>query len=167
MHTLGPSDGSLTVQTGKAGAASMAGHDLVIEVTSWEATIDATSMALTADSRSLRVLEGTGGVTSLGDDEKASIRQSIDEDVLKGGTIAFRSTSVHRDGGALRVEGELDLLGERRPLAFGLVLGDGRLTGGVALKQTDWGMKPFSTLFGTLKVADEVRVAIDVQLQSL
>jgi YceI-like domain len=164
MPTLGPGDGSLTVRTGKAGAAARAGHDLLIEVTSWEATIDATALELTADSRSLRVLEGTGGLQALGDDDKDGIRQSIDEEVLRGGTIAYRSTSVARDGDALHVEGELDLLGERRPLALDLVHAGGRLTGGVAFRQSGWGMKPFSTLFGTLKVADEVRVAIDVQL---
>jgi polyisoprenoid-binding protein YceI len=165
MQTLGPGNGTLTVRTGRAGAVARVGHDLVLEVGSWEATFDETSIALTADSRSLRVVEASGGMTSLGDDEKASIGQSIDEDVLKSGTIAFRSTSVTREDGDLRVEGELDLLGERRPLAFTLKLGDdGHLTGSVAVKQTDWGMKPFSTLFGTLKVADEVQVSIDAHL---
>jgi hypothetical protein len=167
MPTLGPGDGSLTVRTGKAGAAARAGHDLLIEVTSWEATLDATALELTADSRSLRVLEGTGGLQALGDDDKDGIRRSIDEEVLKGGAVAYRSTSVARDGDVLHVEGELDLLGERRPLAFDLVHAAGRLTGEVAFRQSDWGIKPYSTLFGTLKVADEVHVAIDVRLQSL
>ena len=30
-----------------------------------------------------------------------------------------------------------------------------------AVKQTDWRIKPYSALFGTLKVADVVEVAID------
>ena len=38
------------------------------------------------------------------------------------------------------------------------------LTGTATLKQTDWGCKPYSALFGTLKVADEVRVEIDGRL---
>jgi hypothetical protein len=29
----------------------------------------------------------------------------------------------------------------------------------VVLTQTDWGLKPYSALFGTLKVVDEVEVA--------
>ena len=65
-HTLGPDDGRLTVRTGKGGAAAKAGHDLLIEVTRWEATVDADAapaIALTADSRSLRVLEGSGGIS--------------------------------------------------------------------------------------------------------
>jgi polyisoprenoid-binding protein YceI len=171
-HTLGPADGMLTVRTGRTGPAAKAGHDLLIEVTSWEATIDAgadpagISMSLTADSRSLHVVDGTGGIHALGDEDKASIRQSIDDDVLKGGTIAFHSTSVTpKGGGQLRVEGELDLLGRIRPVTFVLTLGDdGRLTGGTTLKHSDWEMKPYSILFGTMKVADEVQVEIDARM---
>ena len=61
------------------------------------------------------------------------------------------------------MQGELELIGVRtQPVAFDAQLhGDGRLTGSAAVKQTDWGIKPYSALFGTLKVADEVEVAID------
>jgi polyisoprenoid-binding protein YceI len=172
-YTLGPADGTLTVHTGKAGAAAKAGHDLVIEVTSWRATLDvadsaeASAVELTADARSLRVRSGSGGIGPLGDEERASIEQSIDDDVLKGGAIAFRSRSVEvaPGGDALRVEGDLDLLGTTAPIAFELAAGDdGRLTGITRFKQTGWGIKPFSALFGTLKVADEVEVGIDARL---
>jgi hypothetical protein len=46
------------------------------------------------------------------------------------------------------------------------VAGDGSLTGTAVVKQSDWGMKPYSTLFGTLKVVDEVEVAIEALLGS-
>jgi polyisoprenoid-binding protein YceI len=168
-HTLGPRDAALTVRTGRTGAASKAGHDLVIEVTSWNATLDvdgaAPAVALTADARSLKVREGSGGMTALDDDDRANIEQTIDDEVLQGGTIEFRSTRVEPSADGLRVEGDLDLLGARRPVAFHLVAGgDGRLAGSARLRQTDWGMKPYSALFGTLKVADEVEVAIDGRL---
>ena len=38
-----------------------------------------------------------------------------------------------------------------------------RLTGTAVVTQSDWGMKPYSALFGTLKVADEVEVAVDTR----
>jgi hypothetical protein len=34
------------------------------------------------------------------------------------------------------------------------------------VKQTAFGMKPYSALFGALKVADEVTIAIDAKLDS-
>jgi hypothetical protein len=35
--------------------------------------------------------------------------------------------------------------------------------GRAVVKQSDWGMKQYSILFGALKVADEVEVAIDAR----
>lgn len=167
-YRLGPGDGTLSVRTGRTGAAAKAGHDLLIEVRAWEATLvvgQESSLALTADATSLHVREGSGGMQSLGDDDKADIRTTIDDDVLKGQPIAFRSTAVSGGEGRLAVEGELTLAGTTRPLAFDLDAGDdGRLRGAAVVKQTDWGMKPYSALFGALKVADEVRVEVDAAL---
>jgi polyisoprenoid-binding protein YceI len=167
-YRLGPDHGTLSIRTGRTGAAAKAGHDLVIEVTAWEGTLRVgdspadTSVELEADATSLHVREGTGGMQSLGDDDKANIRTTIHDDVLKGHAIAFRSTAVTAADGRLNVQGELTLVGTTRPLAFDLAVGDdGRLSGAAVVKQTDWGMKPYSALFGALKVADEVRVEID------
>jgi polyisoprenoid-binding protein YceI len=169
-HTLGPDTGTLLVRTGRKGAAARAGHDLSIEVATWSATIEAgadpaqTQIELTAEAGSLRVREGTGGLQSLGDEDKDSIRQTIDDDVLKGTAIAFRSTGVQtsEDGSRLNVDGELELFGRAKPIAFELSVGsDGRIKGRATVKQSDWGLKPYSALFGALKVADEVVVAIE------
>ena len=166
-QSFGPENARLTVRTGRTGAASKAGHDLLIEVKSWSATLDPEAdpaLTLTADSRSLRVLEGTGGVQALDDDDRAGIRQTIDDEVLEGTPIEFRSTRFE-PGDPIRVEGDLELRGELRPIAFELVSGaDGGLVGTAIVKQTDWGMKPYSALFGTLKVADEVEVAVDTRV---
>jgi hypothetical protein len=123
-------------------------------------------LELTADSRSLQVLDGTGGIQPLGDGEKSAIQQTIDEEVLKGTAIAFRSTTVRPAGdGRLSVEGELELAGRSQPITFDLAIsGAGRLSGSAIVKQTDWKMKPYSALFGTLKVSNEVEVVIDAQL---
>jgi hypothetical protein len=166
MATLGPDCGTLTVLTGKGGAAAKAGHNLVIEVTRWSATFDADAMELTADARSLRVIDGSGGMSPLGPDEKAGIAETIDEEVLKGTAIVFRSTRVETRGSRIEVGGELELMRFRHPIEFALKLTDGHLTGSALVKQTDWKMKPFSALFGTLKVADVVEVRIDAQVPS-
>jgi hypothetical protein len=158
---LGPDNATLTVRTGKGGAAAKAGHNLVLEVTRWSGRLDDGSAELTADARSLRVRSGSGGISPLGDEEKAGIAQTIDEEVLEGAAIAFRSSSVTRSGDTVDVAGELQLAGATRPLTFTLTERDGAVAGSARIKQTDWGMKPYSALFGTLKVADEVEVAIE------
>jgi hypothetical protein len=164
MPALGPENGTLTVHTRKGGAAAKAGHDLVIEVTRWRASYDETELSLTADAGSLRVRSGSGGISPLGDEEKAGIAQTIDEEVLKGGSIAFRSTRVHRAGDRIDVEGELELLGRTAPVSFALTDHAGHLTGRATVKQSNWGIKPYSALFGTLKVRDELEVEIDARL---
>ena len=170
-YELGPADGVLSVRTGRTGAAAKAGHNLVLHVTAWKATLEVGDQAVIvvdADAASLRVHEGTGGMQALGDDDKASIEATIDDEVLKRQAIAFRSTSVAvaADGGTLAVEGELTLVGEMRPVAFELAIDGGRLSGSAVVKQSDWGISPYSTLFGTLKVVDEVEVVLDAVLPS-
>lgn len=164
---FGPDNARLTVSTGRSGAASKAGHDLLMEVGAWEASFDPQAqpaLTLRADSRSLRVLEGTGGVKSLDDDDKANIAETIDDEVLKGCAIEFRSTAIERrPDGSMGVSGELELGGRRSPVAFELTNRGGRLTGAATVKQSAHGIKPYSALFGTLKVADEVQVVVEAQ----
>ena len=139
----GPDNAELTIHTKRGGAAAKAGHDLTILVERWNASYEDDELVFEADSRSLRVFEGSGGITSLGDDEKAAISQTIDEEVLKGTPITYR-------------DGQLTLNGVSRPITFTFDGQEGR----AEIKQTDFKIKPYSALFGTLKVADVVEVKV-------
>jgi polyisoprenoid-binding protein YceI len=147
----------------------MAGHNLLIEVGDWSATLELgdepqdSKIDLSADSSSLKVIEGTGGAMALEDEHKAAIKQTIEEEILNGAPIEFHSTAVKpsADGGSYDVTGELELAGKREPVSFELVVGaEGTVSGSAIVKQTRWGIKPYSALFGTLKVVDEVTVEI-------
>jgi polyisoprenoid-binding protein YceI len=172
-YRLGPDNATLAVRTERAGAAAKAGHDLLIHVTAWEATLVVTddpggmSMELTADATSLRVQEGTDGMQALGDEDVASIHQTIDNEVLKRQEISFRSTGVQVDGDRLRAHGDLTIVGNTQPVEFDLVSGDaGELSGSAVVTQTAFGMKPYSALFGALKVKDEVEVVLEGHLDA-
>jgi len=172
-HRLGPSDGTLTLRTGRNGAAAKAGHDLLIHVTRWEALLVTgedgaeARLALDVDGGSLRVVEGTGGMKALTDSDKADISQTIDDEILKREPIVFSSTQVHPGDGGLTVEGDLTLLGETRPLTFDVALGpDGSVTADTVITQSNWGLEPYSTLFGTLRVNDEIHVSVDARLRA-
>ena len=172
-HQLGPDNATLSVRTRRVGAAAKAGHDLLFRVTAWNATLtvgedpDSATIELHADAGSLHVLEGTGGIQALTDDDAASIHRTIDDEVLKREDIEFRSTRVEArgDGGRLQVQGELTIVGRTNPIAFELDFAEhGALTASALVTQTAWGMKPYSTLFGALKVHDDVEVALDGRL---
>jgi YceI-like domain len=166
-QNFGPDNGSLKIRTRRTGGAAKAGHDLVIEVESWQATLDPEAqpaLTLVADSRTLRVLDGTGGIKSLSDGDKADIKKTIDKEVLKGCAIEFRSSEVQKTAGGLSVRGELTLNGKQAPVTFDLTTADdGHVAGIAKVAQTAFGMKPYSALFGALKVADEVDIEIDAK----
>jgi polyisoprenoid-binding protein YceI len=160
---FGPDNATLTVQTRRGGAAAKAGHDLLLLVTRWEGELEVDggaggveSASLTADSTSLRVQKGEGGMMPLGDADKDNIHQTIDDEVLKRGDIAFRSTSI--DGS--RVQGELTLGSATRPIAFDLDATDDSVAATITVMQSDFGMKPYSALFGALKVHDGVVISL-------
>jgi len=155
------------VQTRRGGAAAKAGHDLLLLVTAWEGTLtigeDGAPAAaeLTADATSLRVQSGSGGMKPLDESDKTNIHQTIDDEVLQRRDIAYRSIAI--DGS--RVEGELRLGERAQALALALDVGDdGAVSARATVTQSDWGMKPYSALFGTLKVLDEVEIALQGHL---
>jgi len=166
-YRFGPENSTLAINTARTGAVARAGHDLLMHVTSWEATLYVADdlaqsrVEVVADGSSLRVLEGTGGIQSLDDDDKQNIKQTIDDEVLHRTQITFRSSSVVGTASGLHVEGELSMLEHAHPLAFDVAAdGVGSIEAVAVVKQTDFGMKPYTALFGALKVADDVRVTL-------
>jgi hypothetical protein len=172
-YELGPGVGTLSVFTERTGAAAKAGHNLHFQVTSWKAsvTVDddpaANAISVEADGGSLKVIEGVGGMQSLDDDNKADIEKTVDDEILRRQAVTFRSSKVTANGSGWHAEGELTLLGATRPFAFDVQVGDsGSLGAEAVLKQTLWGLKPYSTLFGALKVVDEVRIRVEADLSA-
>jgi polyisoprenoid-binding protein YceI len=167
-HELGPDNASLVVKTYREGLAAKAGHDLIIEVRQWNATlvlgedVSQSSLSLHADPRSLYPREGVRGIKPLTDKDRDEIVKNIDGKVLGGDPIDFRSNAVRDAGGGLSVSGELTVHGQSRPASFELgVGGDGHVTGTATLVQSEWGIKPYRGLMGALKVRDSLEVVFD------
>jgi polyisoprenoid-binding protein YceI len=166
-YELGPDNARLIVATGRQGVAARAGHDLVLEVMQWEATLKvaahaaACSLVLTVDAASLEVVGASGGMKPLTDKDKADIRATIDKQVLKRQAIEFRSIAISRSDAGLTVKGLLGLRGEERPVSFAISSDGAMITGGLRIDQRDWGIKPFSALFGALRV--DAYVTVEVQ----
>jgi polyisoprenoid-binding protein YceI len=163
MPTVGPADGSLVVKTYREGVAAKVGHDLVIEVTSWQASLDGENVELTADPRSLHVREGVRGVKPLTDKDRDEIRKTIDDKILRGQPIAFSGTA-RDEGGGLAVDGQLTMGGNTRPVRARLDSAGGRVSATIPVTQSEWGIKPYRGLMGALKVRDDVEIVLDVAL---
>jgi polyisoprenoid-binding protein YceI len=166
-YRFGPDNATLALNTGRTGKVARAGHDLLIHVGAWDGTLAVgadpaeTRVEITADGGSMQVIDGTGGMKSLDDDDKANIAQTIDDEVLRKQEVTFRSTRVEPVGDGFRVQGDMTLLGQTRPIVVDVaVAADRALIASAVVTQTDFGMKPYTALFGALKVADEVRVTL-------
>jgi polyisoprenoid-binding protein YceI len=162
-HKIGPSNGSLKIMTGKEGAAAKMGHDLVLVVNSWEATVeggDNASISLTADPGSIEVESGSGGAKPLGDKDKADIKKSISKKVLGSSQITFESSEV-TDSGA---KGDLSIAGKSDSVNVPLNVSDNKISGSLKISQSTFGIKQFSAMMGALKVKDGVEVSFEGNL---
>jgi hypothetical protein len=162
-HNIGPSNGSLKVKTGKEGAAAKAGHNLVLGVNSWEATVeggDSPTIQLTADPGSFEVIEGSGGAKPLDDSDKGDIKKSISDKVLGSDKITFQSSEV-TDSSA---KGELAIAGKSQTVEVPMTVSGDKISGSYTLSQKDFGIKQFKALMGALKVSDQVTVEFEGSL---
>ena len=166
-YSFGPHNGRLLVKTYREGFAKAIGHDLVIEVGQWSASVtvaeDPSETAITAraDVDSLNPVEGVGGVKPLTDADKAEIKKSIRK-VLTSPDISFESTSVKVAGNSATVSGDLTIMGRSEAVDVQMTESGGKVKGTFSVLQSRWGIKPFTAALGALKVADRVDVEFEV-----
>jgi len=167
---LQASDGELRVRTGVTGRAAIMGHRLTIAMNRWRATVQwarevPIRAALRVQVDSLAVLHGDGGVKALSGPEKALVRSNALKalDARRFPEISFDTDTIEKSPGGYRLTGTLCIHGQARDQLIDLRttdLGDTwRLSTEAAVRQSDFGVKPYSLLMGSLKVADEVTVS--------
>lgn len=163
--------GTVTIHTDVAGSASRMGHRLVIAVDDWSGSVEMrakkpVAVQFRAALASLRVESGSGGITPLTPvDRQVIVRNATKTlDVKRHPEVTFRSSEMATAAGRVDVVGELTIHGVTQPLTATLALADDRATASIPVRQTDFEVKPYSLMFGQLKVADEVVVELDVQI---
>lgn len=172
----GPGSGRMLVKTGRAGMAARAGHDLTLEVTQWSAEITvpdsdggglaAATVSAELDLGSLKVREGTGGAKPLTDKDRQDIEKTARK-ILRTQTATFASTRVIPSSGGGAIEGTLTLNGKSQPVRLQVVApAPGKYRGSATVRQTDFGITPYSGFFGALKLKDEVTAEFEVNLDN-
>ena len=176
-YAIGPGTGALTVHTGRAGVGAAVGHDLVLEVTAWNGTVelnadqpDSCSVRVTVDPRSFKVRAGTGGMRPLTASDRNEIRRNIDKMLAPNlvPSITFRSTAAVVAGETLSVTGQLTVGTSTRSTQLDGVIdrrpGETTITARTTVVQSAFGIKPYSALLGALRVRDAVEVHVVVRL---
>ncbi|MBS4729802.1 YceI family protein [Mycobacterium sp. SM1] len=167
---LDASDGELLIRTGVTGRAARMGHRLTIAMQRWQVTViwadgEPTSAKLTVEVDSLEVLQAEGGVKALSAPEKALVRsnalRTLDADHFPW--ICFAAESIQKTGRGYRLIGKLQIHGKTRDREIDLRTDDlddwWRMSTQATVRQSDFGVKPYSLLMGSVKVADEVIVS--------
>lgn len=169
---LDESDGELLIRTAVTGRAARMGHRLTIAMTRWRATVTWDGRApvaaeLMVEVGSLEVLGSEGGVKALSGPEKALVCSNALKS-LNANRFREIHFAVHgRDkivptGDGYRLTGTLDMRGRPREHAIDVRtedLGDSwRMSAQSRVRQSDYGIKPYSLLMGSVQVADEVTV---------
>ncbi len=168
--SLDASDGELLVGTGVAGRAARMGHRLTIAMERWQATVswaggEPVTAELAVETDSLQVLSGEGGVKGLSGAEKALVRSNAMKSLDAGRfpEIRFTADVVERTHDGYRLSGTLKIRGKSRKHVIDLRtedLGDSwRMSVQSTVRQSDYGVKPYSLLMGSVQVADDVTVS--------
>lgn len=150
------------------------GHRLTIAMRRWQATVtwadgEPAAAHLTVDVDSLEVLRGEGGVTPLSGPEKILVRSNALRQLDAGRfpQIRFDADTIEQSQDGYSLAGRLQIRGKTRAQVIALRtddLGDAwRLSNQTVVRQSDFGVKPYSLLMGSLKVADDVTVSFTAQ----
>jgi len=171
-YEFGPQNGKMVVRVFREGMAKKAGHDLIIDVNSWNATVTVAEnpaesiFSATADAGSMTVREGVGGVKPLSEGDKADIKKNITQKILTKPEISFKSTSVQPNGDAATVTGDMTIMGRSNPATVKLAQEGSKIKGNLSVVQSKWGIKPFQAMMGALKVKDQVDIELEADLPS-
>ena len=176
-YTIVPSESSFWVFVGKSGFFSALAHNHEIGVKSFSGRVvvpaagaGAGSLEMEVDAPSLEVLDKEPS-----EEDKKKIFNSMHNEVLESAKyqkITFKSVSVGdvkqtgSDAYSFVVNGDLSLHGVTKriavPVAATVTPQLLRATGKYTLKQTDYGIRPYSAAGGTIKVKDEVVVNFNI-----
>ena len=168
--SLDGSDGDLLIRTGVAGPAAAMGHRLTLAMRRWRATTrwdadEPVSAELSVEVGSLEVVRGEGGVTPLSGPEKFLVRSNAlrSLDAKRHPRITFAASAIDKTDEGYRLTGMLTIHATSREQVVDVRTDDQGtnwwLFSETAVRQSAFGIKPYSQLLGALKVVDDVVVS--------
>lgn len=176
-YRLLPEQSTFTVQAFAQGLLSAFGHDPVIgirdfngEVQFVPGTFEAASLKITVNARDL-ALSGEAKAKDRTEIETAMRSQVLEVD--KYPEIVFSSTNISASRVAagryrVRIIGDVTLHGVTQKnlwISSEATVSEEKLRarGEFSLKQSDFGIKPFSAVGGTIKLKNELKFSFDIQ----
>jgi hypothetical protein len=162
-------DAELLILTYKDGLLSKVAHDLKIRAGRLSFSVsDAGLVTFSCPVGSLHVVnamqQGAEAPELLSSSDKSKIEKTLSKDIFnaKYPETRFVSTDVQETKDGYFVQGELTINGTTKAICADVVRHNGRLMTEMRLNQPDFGIKPYTALFGALKLKPKVRVQFSV-----
>ena len=170
-YNIVAAESSFTVFVAKDGMLARMAHDHNIGVKGFSGKVtipnhsaSAGTLELDADARSLVILD------QISAKDKTEITNNMNTYVLESAKfpkITFRSTSISNfsqngNNASLTVNGDLTLHGTTKRVAIPVSVAQTGATGQYTLRQTDFGIKPYSAMLGSIKVKNEVVIRFNM-----
>src|SRR6185437_9256973 len=138
-YQLGPESGRVLVRTGREGLAARAGHDLTLEITDWLAQVTTPG-------------EAGGGAKPLTDRDRREIQKQAHKILGDAARADFTSHQITLSPASSAgspaagvIAGTLTIHGVSRGIRLEVTSqGPGRYRGITTIKQTDFGVTPYS-----------------------
>jgi polyisoprenoid-binding protein YceI len=177
IYTIDTSKSSFWVFVGKAGLFSALAHDHEIGIKTFNGKVIVDDIAKAAGSIEMEVESSSLAVLdkNVSDADRAKIRDSMHNEVLestKYKKISFKSAgmsdvkSAGNNAYTFTLNGDLTLHGVTKriavPVSLTITPQQLRASGKYVLRQTDFGIKPYSAGGGTVKVKNDVTVNFDI-----
>jgi polyisoprenoid-binding protein YceI len=170
LWSLDAADGELQLRTGVQGRAARMGHRLTVAMTRWRATVrwdgaDPAAVELVVEADSFEVVGSQGGIKGLSGPEKALVRSNALSSLgaERFPEIRFTADVIEDSENGYRLTGALEIRGKQREHIIDLCtadLGDSwQMSTESTVRQSDYGIKPYSLLMGSVQVADEVTLS--------
>lgn len=168
--TLGSDNGELTLKTGVTGRAAKMGHRLTLVMTQWTVTVEwhdgePVSASLVVPLDSLEAVRGEGGIKALSGPEKPLVRGNALKALgaKKFPEVRFEATTIDHTDTGYRLTGTLNLHGQSRDQVIDVAAsqsdGTWTLSAEASVRQSNFGIKPFSQMMGALQVVDDVALS--------
>ena len=159
-------NGLIFVYTYKEGLLSSVAHDLELQLKDFSVQFNGGDVTATFVMNSLTVVgamqDGQPRPSALTAKDKAKIEGTMRRQVLSIHKFGRSELNGRVTDGIL--EGTLTLVGKNAPVRGEVSSHNGVAKGFVELRPTDWGIKPYTALFGALRLQDRVRVEFQMDL---
>jgi polyisoprenoid-binding protein YceI len=156
----------ITVHVEKSGLFSAFAHNHIISapLASGHLDLEKRTVELKFHSQEMKVLD-----PDISDSERSDIDHTMKSDkvldITRFPEISFVSTSVESTGAnRYLVRGNLMLHGVTQAIELPVVFSEGRYSGNVKLKQTEFGITPVKIAGGTVRVKDVVEIVFEIVL---